>query len=192
MSRKTKKADKSIEEIARELGRYPVEAFEFLRQGLDFTVQRTHGDTAVGMKKIIGWLDENDASLEELPQLAGKGKAPIWLLELLEKLGGVESATKQVNLHVCGTDLCCGLRDLALKKWGLMAPVVLAHWGIRSTLDFGKMVFALVNNGFLQKQPHDALEDFKDVYDFPTAFEKSYTICTHRQEPAEDEVEADD
>jgi uncharacterized repeat protein (TIGR04138 family) len=195
-SKASRDRERTIEDIARELGRYPVEAFEFLRLGLDYTVERTHGDTASGIRKIMGWLEKNDASMEDLPQLAGKGKAPIWLLEMLEKLGGVDSARERVNLHVGGTDLCEGLRDLAIRQWGLMAPAVLAHWGIHSTLDFGKMVFALVDNGFLQKQPQDSLDDFKNVYDFESAFNKSYRIMAQRPEvlrtEPEMEVEAEE
>jgi uncharacterized repeat protein (TIGR04138 family) len=188
--------ERTIEDVARETGRYPVEAFEFLRQGLDYTVERTHGETATGVRRILGWLEKHDASMEDLPQLAGKGKAPIWLLELLEKLGGVDSASHNVNLHVGGRELCEGLRELATKQWGLMAPAVLAHWGIHSTLDFGKMVFALVQNGFLQKQPQDCIDDFKHVYDFDVALSKSYRIMAKRPEPVraepELEVEADE
>ena len=36
---------KSIEQVVEECGRYPLEAFEFVRHGLNFTVQRIHGDT---------------------------------------------------------------------------------------------------------------------------------------------------
>ena len=36
---------KSLEQVAQESGRYPLEAFEFVRQGLSHTVERIHGDT---------------------------------------------------------------------------------------------------------------------------------------------------
>jgi uncharacterized repeat protein (TIGR04138 family) len=71
--------------------------------------------------------------------------------------------------------------DLALEQWGLLAPVVLRHWGIRSTKDFGRMVFALVDHGLLQKQPDDDIRDFENVYDFETAFVKSYKIDLSKQ-----------
>jgi uncharacterized repeat protein (TIGR04138 family) len=43
---------------------------------------------------------------------------------------------------------------------------VLRRWNIHSTTDFGRIVFALVDNGFLQKTEQDRIEDFRDVFDF--------------------------
>lgn len=72
--------------------------------------------------------------------------------------------------HVTGSDLARGLRDLAVRNYGVLAPVVLAHWNIHSTMDFGKIVFAMVENGLMHKTPEDNIEDFRDVYDFAEAF----------------------
>jgi uncharacterized repeat protein (TIGR04138 family) len=36
---------KTLEQVAEECGRYPIDAFEFVRHGLNFTVQKVHGDT---------------------------------------------------------------------------------------------------------------------------------------------------
>jgi uncharacterized repeat protein (TIGR04138 family) len=35
---------KTLEQVVDEYGRYPLEAFEFVRHGLNFTVQRIHGE----------------------------------------------------------------------------------------------------------------------------------------------------
>jgi uncharacterized repeat protein (TIGR04138 family) len=77
-------------------------------------------------------------------------------------------------LHVTGQELCEGLRELALHRWGLLATVVLDRWNIRRTLDFGELVFAMVDNGLLQTTPDDSIEDFREVYDFSRAFEREY------------------
>ena len=82
----------------------------------------------------------------------------------------------KVSRHVGGRDLCEGLREYALMKWGLMARTVLGRWNIRRTLDFGKIVFALVDNGWMQKTEEDTLEDFREVFDFKSAFEAGYRI----------------
>ena len=37
---------KSLEQIVHECGRYPIEAFEFVRLGLNHTVQMIHGEAA--------------------------------------------------------------------------------------------------------------------------------------------------
>jgi uncharacterized repeat protein (TIGR04138 family) len=78
--------------------------------------------------------------------------------------------------HVSGQDLCNGLREFALHRWGLMAGAVLDRWNVRRTLDFGKIVFALVDKGLMQKTDEDELDDFRDVYDFKSAFEAGYRI----------------
>jgi len=78
--------------------------------------------------------------------------------------------------HVTGQQLCHGLCEFALMQWGLMARTVLARWNILSTLDFGKIVFALIDAGQMQKTPDDCLEDFRNVYEFRSAFELRYRI----------------
>jgi len=47
---------------------------------------------------------------------------------------------------------------------------VLARWNIRATIDFGHMVYLLIDNEFMHKTPEDSVEDFRDVYDFSEAF----------------------
>jgi uncharacterized repeat protein (TIGR04138 family) len=170
-----------IEKIADRLGKYRPEAFEFLRQGLDLTVQKRHGQIAKSVRKVIEWLESEGAQLSELPAMVRRKKIPRFLSKFIEESGGLEAAARRLNLHVDGHDLCWGLRDLAIDQWGLLAPVVLRHWGIRSTKDFGRMVFALVDHGVLQKQPEDDISDFDNVYDFETAFVKSYKIDLSQQ-----------
>ncbi|MHC4613675.1 MAG: Minf_1886 family protein [Planctomycetota bacterium] len=66
--------------------------------------------------------------------------------------------------------LCLGLRELAIEKYGLLAPVVLEHWRVRRTFDFGRIVFAMIDAGLMTKTHRDSLEDFQAVYDFEEAF----------------------
>jgi uncharacterized repeat protein (TIGR04138 family) len=117
--------EKPLQQVVDEVGLYPMEAYEFIQQGLSYTVQKLHGD-----------LKDEKASR-----------------------------------HVSGQDLCDGLREFALMNWGLLARTVLARWNVRKTIDFGRIVFALVDNGYMQKTDDDTLEDFRDVFDFKTAFE---------------------
>ena len=74
------------------------------------------------------------------------------------------------QLHVTGQQLCHGLRDLAIDRWGPLARTVLSQWNIRGTIDFGNMVYLLIDNEFMRKTDEDSVEDFRDVYDFETAF----------------------
>lgn len=119
-------------EVVEHDGRYPLEAYRFLQEGLEFTVARIHGAA-------------NDDS------------------------SGIASR------HVDGIQLCLGLRDLALERWGLLAKTVLNSWGINSSRDFGQMVFVLVENDFLHKTDRDSLEHFEDVFSFAD-FENLYEV----------------
>jgi len=93
----------------------------------------------------------------------------------VQKLHGKVKDPK-ANRHVNGQDLCEGLRDLALAQWGRLARTVLRRWNITSTLDFGRMVFALVDAGLMQKTDEDSVEDFRNVFDFRSSFESEYQI----------------
>lgn len=72
--------------------------------------------------------------------------------------------------HISGQEFCEGIRRYALDQYGPLARTVLEHWGVKKTLDFGHIVFALVDVGLMRKTETDTLNDFKDVYDFKTAF----------------------
>ena len=72
--------------------------------------------------------------------------------------------------HVSGQQLCHGLRDVAIRRWGLMAKTVLNSWNVRETLDFGRIVYAMIENELMQKTEGDSLDDFRDVFDFDQAF----------------------
>lgn len=76
--------------------------------------------------------------------------------------------------HISGQELAESCRDFAIDQFGLMAYPVLTYWGIRRTIDFGDIVFQLIELGLLQKQESDQLEDFAGVFDFEEAFENHY------------------
>ena len=78
--------------------------------------------------------------------------------------------------HVSGAELSDGLREVALDRWGMLARMVLQRWNITNTRDFGEIVFLLVENGWMQKEPQDQLDDFDDVYDFTEAFDNHFEL----------------
>jgi uncharacterized repeat protein (TIGR04138 family) len=93
------------------------------------------------------------------------------------KLHGPREETKEgTSRHVSGQQLSEGLRDYALEQWGLLARTVLVRWNVTSTYDFGRIVFAMVDSGLMQKTDDDSIEDFRNVYDFKTAFDAAYRI----------------
>jgi uncharacterized repeat protein (TIGR04138 family) len=72
--------------------------------------------------------------------------------------------------HVPGRQLCLGLRDFALLQYGSLARTVLNHWQVRTSEDFGRIVYAMIDAGLMSKTDSDSLEDFVGVYDFSQAF----------------------
>jgi uncharacterized repeat protein (TIGR04138 family) len=79
--------------------------------------------------------------------------------------------------HITGRELALACRDLALERYGVMARLVLDHWGVRSTADIGDIVFTLVELELLISQPGDTREDFAGVFEFDQAFEREYPWC---------------
>ncbi|MBY0312469.1 MAG: hypothetical protein K2W85_10390 [Phycisphaerales bacterium] len=122
---------------------FPEEAFEFVRDGLRHTVETVHADMQrrAGGERGIG---------NTLGDLAEHGDD---------------------QRHVSGQQLCLGLRDLALQRYGLLAHTVLTRWGVRKTEDFGVIVYAMIDRKELRAGDRDCYDDFKSVYDFAEAFD---------------------
>ncbi len=76
--------------------------------------------------------------------------------------------------HVTGEQLLEGIRELLMHKFGPMTMMVLKHWGIHSTEDFGNVVFNLVQNKLLSKTHEDNIKTFKNRYDFEKVFDRGY------------------
>ncbi len=73
--------------------------------------------------------------------------------------------------HLTGQELARGMADFAREQYGFMAKVVLEKWGITATMDYGEIVYLLIDSGLLTKTETDSIEDFADVYDFNTEFD---------------------
>jgi uncharacterized repeat protein (TIGR04138 family) len=87
--------------------------------------------------------------------------------------GKTRSSTRsrrQVERHVSGQQLCEAARLYGLQQYGLLAPTVLATWGIRRTADIGEIVFNMIDIGQMRKTRSDKREDFHDVFAFHDAF----------------------
>jgi len=92
------------------------------------------------------------------------------------EMSELEAELEQVERHVSGRQLCEAIRQYALDQYGLVAMCVLRHWGVRSTSDFGEIVFNLIDIGKMRKTDSDRREDFDDVYDFDEAFRQGFEI----------------
>jgi uncharacterized repeat protein (TIGR04138 family) len=78
--------------------------------------------------------------------------------------------------HVSGQTLCDGIRELAQEKWGRLAKLVFNTGGVKTTHDFGEIVFLMIDHQWMSAQPTDTIEDFDDVYDFQTAFKDEFVF----------------
>jgi uncharacterized repeat protein (TIGR04138 family) len=89
-------------------------------------------------------------------------------------LKSLKRGGQHAHRHVSGQELLHGLRDFALKEYGPMSKAVLNEWSIRTTDDFGQIVFNLVHSGVLGKNETDSPNDFKNVFTFDEAFVKPF------------------
>ena len=92
-------------------------------------------------------------------------------------------AMSEDDRHISGQELCIGLRDVAIEKWGLLAPVVLDHWHIKRTNDFGRIVYAMIDAGLMTRTPNDSIDDFCGVYDFDEAFSRDVMLRRIKTSP---------
>ena len=112
-------------------------------------------------------------SIEKIAWEAGR-YSPAAFKFVYEGLGYTVQNIADEPRHVSGQTLCEGLRRMAIEKYGRLALLVLNSWGIRTTRDFGEIVFNLVEAGLLSRTDNDTREDFTDVYDFEQAFEREF------------------
>jgi uncharacterized repeat protein (TIGR04138 family) len=120
------------------------------------------GKKSVNMKK----------KLEEIAKEDGRFSAGA-LKFVYEGLGYTAKKAATEPNHVTGQNLCEGLRKLAIEKWGRLAMLVLNRWNIKTTRDFGEIVYLMIKHNWMSAQPTDSIDDFNDVYDFKTAFKDS-------------------
>jgi len=124
--------------------------------------------------------DDKIKTLREVAEATGDYPAEAWefvqtgLRFTAAKVHG-QALPANGQRHVSGQQLCAGLREYALTRYGMMARTVLERWHIRSTSDFGRIVFGLVEAGLLGVTNDDTPEDFRDVFDF-SKFDSDYRI----------------
>ena len=78
--------------------------------------------------------------------------------------------------HVSGGELLRGACDLAVREFGMMAPVVFRTWGIHTTDDFGALVFKLIEAEQLSKSDRDDPADFHDLFDIEKALTEGFEM----------------
>jgi uncharacterized repeat protein (TIGR04138 family) len=96
-------------------------------------------------------------------------------------MAGLDFTMKKLGRkgHVSGQELLEGIREYALEQFGPMTRTVLEHWGIKTTKDFGEIVFNMIDAGMLGKTGQDSKEDFDNIYDFKIVFDKNCKYTLH-------------
>jgi len=139
-----------LAEVVRKDPRYAYEAYEFIFQALHHTQQ------------MLGRLPPAQPAAEE-PETE-----PVPEPE--------EAEPQEPRNHVSGRELLEGVRALALREFGLMAPTVFNMWGIRKTDDFGEIVFNLVEAELMSKTSEDSRADFHNLFDLNQNLVEGYRI----------------
>ncbi len=91
---------------------------------------------------------------------------------VIAALGRAFRALKEPR-HIAGAELLAAIREEAEEQFGPMSSNVFQYWGIKNSLDFGKIVFNMVREGILSKTEEDCLDDFKDVLFFDSLFDET-------------------
>lgn len=78
------------------------------------------------------------------------------------------------TVHVSCPELLEAVRRHALDQFGPLALPVLNEWGIQESIDFGNIVFLMIEEGLLGAGAGDSLAAFQDAFDFRDAFVKPF------------------
>ncbi len=112
-------------------------------------------------------------SLEKIAREDGR-YSPQAVKFVYEGLGYTAQKVVTEPEHVSGQALCKGLQKLAIEKWGRLAMLVLNAWNIKTTQDFGQIVYLMIKHKWMSAQPSDTPDDFNDIYDFKTVFKDDF------------------
>jgi uncharacterized repeat protein (TIGR04138 family) len=140
--------------------RHSIEAYAFVLESLQLARSRKLKALAKDRREAGGRRSRPSPEAQSPPAERGRSKSR-------------SSRPAEPIGHVSGQELCESARRLAMRQFGFLARAVLESWGIRSTADMGDVVYSLIASGHLEKTPQDRRADFKDVYDFETAFRPS-------------------
>ncbi len=148
----------AMRDLLEEDTRFKLDAYQFIRESLQFAHEN------------LELLDANGDSIDE----AAVGDET--LLEGGQTEGHVRSK------HVTGQQLCEACRRYGADQYGYMAKMVLASWGIKSTSDFGELVYNLIGIEQMKKSDTDRREDFDDAYSFDEAFEPKFEFSSRDED----------
>ena len=136
---------KAMRDLLRSDTRYKLEAYQFIREALQF-------------------------AHENLDKIGPLGYGPS------------DDPAVDAPRHLTGQQLCEACRLYATDQYGYLAKMVLGSWGLKSTSDFGELVYNLIQIEQMKKSEADQREDFDDVYCFDEAFEPQFELVSDEAE----------
>ena len=103
-----------------------------------------------------------------------------FLFESLDRAVEITGRSEEAenSRHVTGQELLEAMREHARSVFGPLAAHVWRSWGIQSTLDWGHIVFLLVDAEMLRRRDSDTIEDFRHDFDFDEYFVQQYRPAT--------------
>lgn len=92
--------------------------------------------------------------------------------------------------HLTARQLLESIRVVGRDLFGPLARTVFEHWGVRTTDDFGNIVFNLIDEKEMGKTDDDHISDFSAVYEFEEAFpDDAGPVKVQRNTDEDDEEE---
>lgn len=181
----------TIYRLLRKDPRYPIEAYQFVQQGLSYATeilqfgQNRPNDNQKKLSQVHDLEQSSTDFQKEIEMLAGmfttqEGDDATDEIDSPEgePIDDADSSfvveAEAEGRHLSGQELCEALRLYALQQYGYMAASVLAQWGITTTQDFGSIVYNLIDIGLMRKSSDDRQEHFSDVYDFHEVFVENF------------------
>ena len=80
----------------------------------------------------------------------------------------LQHATQGRQQHITAADLLESIKVVGNSAFGFLAKTLFGQWGIRTTDDWGRVVWVLVESEIWGKQPEDKQSDFNGLWDFET------------------------
>ena len=102
--------------------------------------------------------------IEQLSSTTGTFPVEAYLL-VFDALNKCLLAHKKTRLEpISALELSQAMAEILRDGFGPFASHLLQKWGIRSTNDFGRLVYELVDAGLLALNEGDTIEDFNELF----------------------------
>lgn len=119
--------------------------------------------------------DDQPDDLYTIARRASEGtpyppEAFVFLAQAFEFAKGHIRQPPTASHHIDSETLCWCLHDFAIYRFGEEAVAQLDAWHIRSTRDFGELVFRLIALGHIRPADGETVSDFDGVFEFADQF----------------------